>query len=109
MKEQFLPESSWDPRNLPFYTNSVLQIKQKTVEDILDFAWGKLVGTNGQAVFSRLSLVVYRRIFTPDAMHLVDENTPGLCLSHWMGVFGVKEITAAGLPEEKGTTKGRHQ
>lgn len=60
----------------------------------MDFTWGKLVGTNGEPVFSRLSSIVYPWCFTPDSMHLVDENTPRLYLTHWMGGFADREAAA---------------
>lgn len=110
-KERFFPERAWDPNNLPIYTDSTLRSNQKTVENKMGFVWGKLVGTNGEPVFSRLNSIIYPWSFTPDVMHLVDENTLRLYLAHWMGVFEQKQnATAEGsdaAAADYAGTKGR--
>ncbi|KAH8151229.1 uncharacterized protein LAJ45_03772 [Morchella importuna] len=86
------PEKSWDAENLPIWTDAQVRENQKTVEETMDLQWGKMMGTNGEPVFSSLVSVVYPWTFTPDVMHLVDENTPRLYLAQWMGVFRDREL-----------------
>ncbi|KAH8152350.1 uncharacterized protein LAJ45_03777 [Morchella importuna] len=64
------PEKSWDAENLPIWTDAQVRENQKTVEETMDLQWGKMMGTNGEPVFSSLVSVVYPWTFTPDVMHL---------------------------------------
>ncbi|KAH8153286.1 uncharacterized protein LAJ45_02873 [Morchella importuna] len=92
-KSGHYPEKSWDPRTLPVWTDEEMRQTHKAVED-KNIAWGKLMGTNGEPIFSCLKSIVYPWCFTPDVMHLLDENTPRLYLAHWMGIYRDKETTA---------------
>lgn len=114
-QEQFFPERSWDPESLPVYSDAILQSNQKTVEDKMDYVWGKLEGTNGEPVFSKLTSIVYPWTFPPDVMHLVDENIPRLFLAHWMGAVLLKQNSPAETqpkgrkPKQKGKKKTRKE
>ncbi|RPB06453.1 hypothetical protein P167DRAFT_478482, partial [Morchella conica CCBAS932] len=95
------PPRSWDPNNLPVWTDKGVRYNQTKMEDTIDAVWGKLMGTSGAPIFSCLRSIVYRWVFAPDTMHLLDENTPRLYLAHRMGVYRDKEIAALSHMQSK--------